>query len=252
MKRESFQGVLLGIVIMCAVFAFITVAWAALNSTLTISGTATVSAQSWKVGFGKLENSTYSVYASADTLAPAASSAAPTNDPRITSTSFGLSADSTPVRETLANFTTPGESVVYTWYTVNEGTFDAIVTASQGFLVSPVSPATKATPAGSNVGLTCTSSDTSKLTNEAAQTFCDNYIKALLTINGTTYYSDTISAAATAPTLAKPTSGSTTQNTNVLTIEYLEPPVASLPAANVTVNLANPIQITYTQYTPSS
>ena len=240
MKRESFQGVLLGIVIMCAVFAFITVAWAGLSSTLSISGTATVAAQSWKIGFGTANNA---ILAEATTLAPAASSAAPGSSPSISKTSFGLTTGSNPTSQAIANFSAPGESVEYTWYTVNQGTFAAKATASQNILASN-------TAAGSNVGLSCTSADTEKLSNDNAQAFCNNYIKALLTINGNTYHSGDFTESSTI-TLAKPSGTPTptpTYHTNVLTIEYLDTiPDSALPAAQVNIALANTITITYSQ-----
>ncbi len=239
MKRESFQGVLLGIVIMCAVFAFITVAWAGLSSTLSISGTATVAAQSWKVGFGSTSSAVVgtdpatvssSVTPSGTTgLAPATVS--------LTATAFGSGSTA------LASFTEPGQKVEYTWYTVNEGTFAAKVTAQQNFLE------TVNTTTGSNVAITCTSADTTAYPDASAQTFCATYIKALLTIGGTTHTSSSIIADGTAPTLAKPSGSPTyTYTTNVLTLEYLNTiPDTALPKAQVNISLTAPIQITYSQ-----
>ncbi len=243
MKRESFQGVLLGIVIMCAVFAFITVAWAGLNSTLSISGTATVAAQSWKVGFGTANNAILSSGTTEVTTTGSTSTALPGTLPTLTANTFGLTTGETPSRQTIANFSAPGEKVVYTWYTVNQGTFAAKATASQNILASN-------TAAGSNVGLTCTSSAPATYSNELAQTFCNTYIKATLTIETALVHSGDFTESSTI-TLAKPTGTPTptpTYHTNVLAIEYLNTiPDTALPPVAVTVDLANPIQIAYTQ-----
>lgn len=241
MKRESFQGVLLGIVIMCAVFAFITVAWAGLSSTLSISGTAAVAAQSWKIGFGTANNEILTSATTSVTTTGSTSTALPGTLPTLTANTFGLTTGETPSRQTVANFSAPGEKVVYTWYTVNEGTFAAKATASQNILVSN-------TTAGSNIGLTCTSETPSgDYDNDDAQNFCDTYIKATLTINTALVHSGDFGPSSTI-TLAKPSSGSQTSATNVLTIEYLNTiPDTALPPVGVTVNLANPIQITYEQ-----
>ena len=241
MKRESFQGVLLGIVIMCAVFAFITVAWAGLSSTLSISGTASVAAQSWKVGFGTANNS---VLSSAGNVMPTVTPAGATIGPvspgiAITSTTFG----STSTPPTLATFSTPGQKVEYTWYTVNEGTFAAKATEQHNFL-STVNATT-----GSNVEIECTVDDenySGAYDDTAAQAFCDSYVKALLTINDNTYVSGDFNSSSNI-TIAKP-NGTPTYATNKLTIEYLNTITDSnLPPAQIKIELAEAIQITYTQ-----
>ncbi len=236
MKRESFQGVLLGIVIMCAVFAFITVAWAGLSSQLTIAGTATVSAQSWKIGFGSTATAVVGTDPASvsPAITPSGATIGPVTNPALTATDFGSSST------VLANFTEPGQKVEYTWYTVNEGTFAAKATASQNILASN-------TAAGSNVGLTCTSSAPATYSNELAQTFCDTYIKATLTVNTALVHSGDFGSSSTI-TLAKPSSGSQTSVPNVLTLEYLNTiPDTALPQAQVNIALTQSIQITYSQ-----
>jgi len=246
MKRESFQGVLLGIVIMCAVFAFITVAWAGLSSTLSISGTAAVAAQSWKVGFGNTSGAVLTEGTTTVTTTGSTATGLPNTLPTLTANTFGLTTGETPSRQTIAEFSAPGEKVVYTWYTVNEGTFAAKVTAQQNFLSA-------LTTAGSNITLSCSVSSG----NFDAQDFCDKYIKATLAIDTHVYLSGDIATAAAATATAsqirleKPTGTPTptpTSATNVLTIEYLDTiPASALPPVAVTVNLAQPIQITYGQ-----
>lgn len=126
MRKESFQGILLGIVIMCAVFAFITVAWAALSSTLTVSGTASVNAQSWKVGFGSTNSAVVSSAVEATCTASAAGATCPTtpNLPVITADKFGQSGEPLTV-QSLGTFTDVNGSLTYEWFIVNTGTFDA-------------------------------------------------------------------------------------------------------------------------------
>ena len=48
-KENKYQMILLGSVIICAIFTFVTIAWAAFSTTLQISGTATIKSQTWNV-----------------------------------------------------------------------------------------------------------------------------------------------------------------------------------------------------------
>ena len=93
------------------------IAFAAFSQTLTINGTATVTASKWDVHFENLSNPTISTGATVTTA------------PTLTDTSFsGL----------VVNFNTPGQSISYTWHVVNEGNFNATLSTSPSTLPSPV------------------------------------------------------------------------------------------------------------------
>ena len=65
-----------------------------------------------------------------------------------------------------------GDKITYTWYVQNFGTFDATYSIS-GLI------ATDTYISGSNVDITCNTSD-----NSTDKTFCNNYVKTTLTIDG--------------------------------------------------------------------
>ena len=230
MKKESFQGILLGIVIMCAVFAFITVAWAAFSSTLTISGTATVKAQSWKVEFSDTSSAVLAASSVTGTVTPSASTdVLPTTAPSLTTSVFGSSSTN------LANFSNPGEEIVYSWYVVNDGTFDAKIKTITGIL-STVNATT-----GSNVDITCSSSAT--FTSDASVTsisdWCAKYVKAELQVNNVVVTTDSSNNLTSAATTVSAKSGSTLGSVPVsLTLKYLDVSNnADLPNDDVTITL---------------
>lgn len=176
MRKESFQGILLGIVIMCAVFAFITVAWAALSSTLTVNGYATVAAQTWNIGFGTAKNALLDATGTAiSTCSTTGGGVCPTGEgadtlPTITKNTFGQT--TTPEAQNLGSFTTAG-TIKYTWYIVNLGTFDAYITSVP------------------SITLTCTEETTTDTytTTTAATNFC-SALSATLKVGTSTTSTD--------------------------------------------------------------
>ena len=105
------------------------IAFAAFSTTLTINGSATVTASNWDIHFERLSDTT-----------PTTGTATITTAPTLSATTFsGLE----------ANFKTPGDSVTYSWHVVNKGTFDATLATTPASLPKP----------------TCTSTDTTSATN---------------------------------------------------------------------------------------
>ena len=181
MKRESFQGILLGIVIMCAVFAFITIAWAAFSTNLTISGSATIKEQSWKIDF---TNDITKDFATAGGGSSIPLTGVPTENADITNATFEIT-DAHTVGGVLGELNSGGDKITYTWYVRNFGTFDADITVkstSKGGLQS-----TDLTTGGANIAVTCTSN--SGATNE--DDWCNGttspaasaHVKATLTVD---------------------------------------------------------------------
>lgn len=144
MKRESFQGILLGIVIMCAVFAFITIAWAAFSTNLTLDGTAKINQQSWKVEYVQTKDT-----------ALAASTGATLTGVKVGNaelpSSGGFGIDTTHINATgaIGTFNQQGDKITYTWYAQNFGTFDADISVGGGLLASG------SFVNGGNISLTC-------------------------------------------------------------------------------------------------
>lgn len=156
MKKESFQGILLGIVIMCAVFAFITIAWAAFSTTLNISGTATIKKQSWQIDFTDQKDTDFAGRLTAvgggATALPLTGTVA-TGTQAVADTSvnrFRISSANT-VEGTIGEFNVGGDKITYTWYAQNFGTFESDVSVKTvGGLTS------SANLAGGNITLVCT------------------------------------------------------------------------------------------------
>ena len=95
-----------------------------------------------------------------------------------------------------------GDKITYTWYVQNFGTFDATYTIN-GVID------TTTYESGSNVDIECNTSD-----NSTDKTFCKNYVKTLVTIDGDTVTPDS--------TYSLGKSGSTNDHaTIVLTIEIV-------------------------------
>lgn len=173
MKRESFQGILLGVVIMCAVFAFITIAWAAFSSTLTISGSAKVAQQTWKVQFTNLDGTAISANTAIASPVYGGISEAPATDP------LYIKANALDVEGNIGTINASGDKITYIWMVKNFGTFDAKV-ATDDVLAST-------TTAGSNINITCTNSRSGDSWTStgftSAQDFCDKKIKATLSVS---------------------------------------------------------------------
>ena len=190
------QYILLGTVITCAVLALISITWAAFSSTLTLSGKANVAAQSWDIDF---TNTIGTKWTTAQSLTGVKTNLAEL--PTSSSGSFGLPVDQT-ASGFLGTLKMSGDKITYTWYVQNFGTFDAKYSISG--LISTDSYAS-----GSNVDITCNTSD-----NSSDKTFCNNYVKTTLTIDGV------VADASSSYTLAK--AGQTgDSSTLVLTIEII-------------------------------
>ena len=236
MRKESFQGILLGIVIMCAVFAFITVAWAALSTTLTVNGTASIAAQSWKIGFGTSTDTT--VLSSNSTVSCTATTGATcpesANYPVLTANSFGKTTGESPATQSLGSFNAPGGSLTYTWRIINEGTFDAYVNTITGVDNS------------GNVTLTCTSDDNGD-TSEVLAAFCSK-------ITGT--FKINTAAPGLNVSIAKKSGGTATYVPVELVLTYVGnfESNQTLPTGNVTVKLNGDtgISVIYGQDTTST
>lgn len=107
-KQNKYQIILLASVIVCAIFTFVTIAWAAFSTTLKISGTATIKSQSWNV---------YWSAASVDT----------TNSTTVSASidSIGSSTSTITLSSLAAEYNVPGQKAVYNLSITNGGTFDA-------------------------------------------------------------------------------------------------------------------------------
>ena len=109
MEKDRKTKVLAVIAIIIAVVS-LTIGFAAFSTSLSINGTGDVRASSWKVRFESLGSANLSGTAE-ETTAPTIN----TNDTTISD--FDVS------------FTTPGDSVSYTFDIANKGTFDAEITS---------------------------------------------------------------------------------------------------------------------------
>ncbi len=109
MEKDRKTKVLAVIAIIVAVIS-LTIGFAAFSTSLSIEGTGDVKASSWKVRFENLQT-VQTVGTAVETTAPTIN----TNDTTISN--FDVS------------FTTPGDSVSYTFDIANKGTFDAEITS---------------------------------------------------------------------------------------------------------------------------
>jgi hypothetical protein len=194
MRKESFQGILLGIVIMCAVFAFITIAWAGFSSTLTINGSATVEKQSWKVKFVETVDTELSSDAY---LTPTTGSGFLGSVPTSSDTSrFKISSTGLSAGGTIGTFKAGDDEVAYTWYIQNFGTFPATISTATNEII-PVS-SSGSVPSGGNIDVSCAnaSGETYSWGSGSAQDWCETHIKAML-------YLDTYSNSASPATVIK-------------------------------------------------
>ena len=235
MKRESFQGILLGIVIMCAVFAFITIAWAAFSSTLTIDGSATIKKQSWKIHFTDDVTKDYDAALTAFQAKPGNSGASVIYLTGNTNSSsailptvganpdaFAITANNT-VGGDLGTLNMGGDEVTYTWYAQNFGTFDATasLTTDGGLFTSAPSGHT----AGGNIQATCVDKDNSG-NNSTAQAFCDTNLTVTLKVNDTNYNKSNFNL------LAKDDSATTDQVKFTLTVAFKDTGSANNPSVS--------------------
>ena len=257
MRKESFQGILLGIVIMCAVFAFITIAWAAFSSNLVINGTATVSAQKWKVEFTDTKD-TALVSEGVSATIPAAltptlvgSATAPaSNGFAITSTLVAGNASSgSATQKELGTLAQSGDKIIYHWYIQNFGTFQA------DFSVTGILASGSFTTGGGNITLTC-----KKAGDVTESTLCNNNLVAKLYIAD---YSSSYSAtdSSTYGTLINSSyNGSiaaetaTTDDTDVkivtLVVEFNETTLGTSVISNDALTLSmSDVTLTATQHT---
>jgi hypothetical protein len=94
--KKGYQAILLSAVMMCAVFTFVTIAWATFNTTLKIGGQATVKAQTWNVYFSSAEVDSTNTTAS-----------------NVAIDSIGSSTSTVTLSSLAAEYDTPGEKAVY-------------------------------------------------------------------------------------------------------------------------------------------
>ena len=118
MKKEKFNAFLLAIVAMAAVFAFVSVVYAAFSTTLTINGSAVVKAAKWDVHFTNLS-------ALSGTNTKGFTYAAPQADPNVNPT---LTAATT-ISGFKAVLTQPGDEVSFTVDIENTGSLNARLTS---------------------------------------------------------------------------------------------------------------------------
>lgn len=106
--KKGYQAILLSAVLMCAVFTFVTIAWAAFSTTLKIGGTATVKAQTWNVYFKSAQVDSTNTTAS-----------------NVSIDAIGSSTSTITLSSLAAEFDTPGEKAIYDIVIKNGSTFDA-------------------------------------------------------------------------------------------------------------------------------
>lgn len=145
MEKER-KTKILAIVAICIAVVGLTVGFAAFSSTLTINGTGTVKSSSWQVRFENLSTVTKTGTATQVT--------APT-----------INTNDTNIGDYDVTFTTPGDSISYTFDVANNGTFEAEVTS-----------VTIPTP-------TCTGNGANAVTD--AKNVCDNLSYTLTYGDGT-------------------------------------------------------------------
>lgn len=107
-KNKSY--IIVGILALLVSVAAVSIAYAALNSTLEINGEATVLASSWKIKYANL--------AAAVVTGDAVEVTAPT-----------INTNDTKVGDFSATLKSPGDSIKYTFDVVNDGTFDAEISS---------------------------------------------------------------------------------------------------------------------------
>ena len=109
--KKGYQAILLSAVMMCAVFTFVTIAWATFNTTLKIGGQATVKAQTWNIYFSSAEVDSTNTTAS-----------------NVAIDSIGSSTSTVTLSSLAAEYDTPGEKAVYNIQIKSSSTFDAKLT----------------------------------------------------------------------------------------------------------------------------
>ena len=193
MRRESFQGILLGIVIMCAVFAFITIAWATFNSTLTINGTATIASQKWQVEFTSTKDTKFADLASKAVTANTHSTSASAGTFTISDNGLKIgygTLGSSGTAENIGTLNQSGDKISYTWYVQNFGTFGADVSfTGLKTALTTQTDTSNYDNTGSNVSITCKDANGTTANDSAAQTWCNNYVKAVLTVDSSSVIS---------------------------------------------------------------
>lgn len=108
MNNKNFRTMM--IVVAVALVAIVGVGYAAFTSTLTIKGTGTVKASSWKIKFANLSSATL--------VGQATEITAPT-----------VSNNDTHIGDYAVTLTAPGDSVTYDFDVTNAGTFDAEISS---------------------------------------------------------------------------------------------------------------------------
>ena len=110
--KKGYQAILLSAVMICAVFTFISMAWAAFSTTLTISGTGSVKAQTWNIFFSS---------ASVDSTNTTAKN--------VSIDSIGSSTGTITLSSLAAQYDTPGQKAVYDITIKSTSSFDAKLTS---------------------------------------------------------------------------------------------------------------------------
>jgi hypothetical protein len=235
MKKESFQGILLGIVIMCAVFAFITIAWAAFSTNLTISGTAKINQQSWKVEFVSTKDTALAASAGATLTGTKTGSA------ELPSTGgFGIDTSHISASGNIGTFNQKGDKITYTWYAQNFGTFDADISVTGTGLLSSVNSN------GGNITLSCTKTGDSTNLND----WCSANMVAKLYV-GAVDSSSIITSAYTSSLKKATTSNDTDVLEFKLEIEFVGSGSVEVSSDNVDVSIST-ITLAANQHTTAA
>ena len=108
MERRRTYGIMGGVVLTLALVAMISITYATFNKTLNINGAGTVNAQKWDIHFDT------------SSLQKSTTGTATATVPTVNATSIG---------NYTATFSTPGDSVTYTFKVVNSGTFNASISS---------------------------------------------------------------------------------------------------------------------------
>ena len=184
---------------MCAVFAFITMAWATFSDTLQIRGSATVKAVKWAVEFTDTIDTSYKSASSGVALTGTPKSGTSATVPstgQLTIQPGGLT-----VSGVIGTLGVEGDEIVYSWYVQNFGNFNADITSTD--------------LTGANINLDCESG-----TNTDEDAWCAANLTAQVyfeSASATTYGSNPLTASGGAnDTISLPAAtNATSDNTDV-------------------------------------
>ena len=245
MRKESFQGILLGIVIMCAVFAFITIAWAGFSSNLEIGGTATINAQEWDIDFTNTKDTKWT--ASQSLTGSSNAEVKSGTNASISSATLAIGTDRT-VSGIIGTFNQEGDEITYKWYIQNFGSFNSEIS-----VVGTNSKILSAADAnGGNIELKCTEVQTTESDGDKND-WCATNMVATLTLtpqgtagNVTTPGSPVTVLAATTASLPSKTAASTDDTDIIevkLVVKFIGSSSAVTPAAGITKDATSDVPI---------